>query len=114
MALTSVLLPDLMAPTTAMRFGTTAGSATSDTGTFRTAPLPWRSKSVRFAFSGDSDGWRVDGSTGYGELEVLDAIRAERPEFFIYLGDIVYTDSGVRGAADWMTLPGRCFRLSRE
>ncbi len=74
-----------------------SGGVASETGTFRTAPLPWVSRGARFAFSGDSDATQLDGVPGHGPLKVLDAVRADNPEFFIYLGDIVYTDSAFRG-----------------
>jgi alkaline phosphatase D len=75
-----------------------AGETLTETGSFRTAPLPWDARSVRFAFSGDSDATKVDGQPAHGPLKVLDAIRAENPAFFIYLGDIIYSYSGFRGS----------------
>ncbi len=67
--------------------------ATSETGTFRTAPSSSQSADVRFAYTGDSDGlFSVFGNT----FAVLDAIRAEGPDFFVYLGDTVYADSSLR------------------
>lgn len=76
----------------------TDGEATSDTGSFRTAPPRTVSAPVRFVFAGDSDGTRVNGQPAYNQFEVLDAARRENPDFFVYLGDTVYADSGRRPA----------------
>ncbi len=72
------------------------GESTSETGSFRTAPPRSASASVRFAFTGDSDGTRVGGRPGYNEFEVLEALRRDDPDFFVYLGDTIYADSGLR------------------
>lgn len=69
------------------------GSSVSDTGRFRTAPLPHESRNVRFVISGDSDGTRVNGVPPYNNFEVFDQAREEEPDFFIYLGDTIYADS---------------------
>ncbi len=76
----------------------TDGDATSDTGSFRTAPPRNMSAPVRFVFTGDSDGTRVNGRPAFNQFEVLDAARRENPDFFVYLGDTVYADSGRRPA----------------
>src|SRR4029453_6765943 len=79
----------------------------SQVGTFRTAPLPSVAKSLRFAFSGNSDGTKLGGVPFFNAFEPLDAARAEAPDFFIYHGDIIYSDSGVRtlrGQGPAMTL----------
>jgi alkaline phosphatase D len=76
-----------------------AGASLSEAGTFRTAPLPWDRKSVRFVFSGDSDATKVNGAPGVNRFEVLEAARKDDPAFFVYLGDTIYTDSLLRGAA---------------
>jgi len=73
------------------------GEAASDEGVFRTAPEPSARQRVKFAFSGDSDGTLVNGEPGLNRFEVLDAIREENPDFFIYLGDTIYADSERRG-----------------
>jgi alkaline phosphatase D len=75
------------------------GNRTSDVGTFMTAPSPVAPRSVRFAFSGDSDGTLLDGVPFFNEFEVLDAARSEGLDFFVYLGDQIYSDSFVRGLA---------------
>ncbi|NOX62827.1 MAG: hypothetical protein GXP42_12905 [Chloroflexi bacterium] len=77
------------------------GQSMSVVGAFRTAPAPNESRDLRFAFSGDSDGTLVNGKPYYNHFETLDAVRAENPDFFVYLGDTIYADSYLResGAA---------------
>ncbi len=73
------------------------GNRRSDIGTFRTAPLPSSAADLRFTFSGDSDGSLLGGVPFFNDFETLDAARAENGDFFIYLGDQIYSDSFVRG-----------------
>jgi phosphodiesterase/alkaline phosphatase D-like protein len=73
-----------------------SGTATSAVGTFRTPPTPQAAASVRFVYTGDSDGTPVGGKPFFNNFEVLTAARAESPDFFVYLGDTVYTDSSRR------------------
>lgn len=77
------------------RAGAGIGSHVSPTGSFKTAPLPTQAVPLRFAYSGDSDGALVGGQPGYNHFEALDAIRSEQPDFFVYLGDTIYADSGL-------------------
>jgi alkaline phosphatase D len=64
----------------------------SDVGTFTTAPLPSATADVRFAWSGDSDPSRIGGVPVFNNWEALDAVRQEQPDFFVYLGDTIYSD----------------------
>jgi alkaline phosphatase D len=83
------------------------GGIVSQVGTFRTAPLPSVAKNLRFAYTGDSDGTQLGGVPFFGAFGVLDAVRSEGPDFFIYHGDVIYSDSGVRtlrGQGPAMTL----------
>lgn len=73
-----------------------ADTRTSEPGMFRTAPLPSVAADVRFAYSGDSDGSMIQGDAYYGPFQVLDAIRYDKPDFFVYLGDTIYADSYIR------------------
>ena len=75
------------------------GPSMSQVGEFKTAPLPFRPADARFAFSGDSDGTKVGGVPFFNNFEVLAAIGAENPDFWVYLGDTIYSDSGLRAAA---------------
>jgi phosphodiesterase/alkaline phosphatase D-like protein len=86
-----------LAPDTTYYYRWRRGNRTSEMGTFRTAPLPTTAADVRFTFSGDSDGTRLAGVPFFNEFEALDAARAEDGDFFIYLGDQIYSDSFVRG-----------------
>ncbi len=80
------------------------GRQTSPTGKFKTAPTRSQAANVRFAFSGDTDGTLVGGQPGFNQFQVLDAARAGEPDFFIYLGDTVYTDSFLRPTGPAQTL----------
>jgi phosphodiesterase/alkaline phosphatase D-like protein len=68
----------------------------SPTGAFRTAPPASAAADLHFAFSGDSDGTRVNGLPYYNYFESLSSARAEGLDFFVYLGDLIYSDSGLR------------------
>jgi len=78
------------------------GSAVSEVGTFKTAPLPFLAADARFAYSGDSDGFGIP--SPFGDFSVLDAIRLEDPDFWVYLGDTIYSDSGLRPGGPAMSL----------
>ncbi len=80
------------------------GSAVSEVGTFKTAPLPSVPVNLRFAFSGDSDGSKVAGVPFYNNFEALDAARLEGLDFFVYLGDTVYADFRGGGLPNAQTL----------
>jgi alkaline phosphatase D len=54
---------------------------------FVTAPLPDDSAKVTFCFSGDT-------RESYLPFTVMDAVRAQRPDFFLHLGDTIYADRG--------------------
>jgi phosphodiesterase/alkaline phosphatase D-like protein len=69
----------------------------SEVGTFITAPLPIASTDIRFAWSGDSDPSRIGSLPIFNNWETLDAVRLEQPDFFVYLGDTIYSDSRAGG-----------------
>lgn len=75
------------------------GDNFSTVGTFKTAPERRASSGVRFAWSGDADGTRLNGVPFFNNFEVFDAVRGEAPDFFVYLGDTIYADSVVRNLA---------------
>jgi alkaline phosphatase D len=54
---------------------------------FVTAPKPENAAIVSFCFSGDT-------RESYQPFTVMDAIRAQRPDFFLHLGDTIYADRG--------------------
>ncbi len=80
------------------------GAAMSEIGTFRTAPLPSVSASVRFTWTGDSDGTKVGGVPAWNNFETFDAVRNENADFFVYLGDTIYPDSVKRPTPPAATL----------
>lgn len=85
-----------LAPGTTYYYRFRHGSAASPVGMFRTAPDPGAAADVSFAWSGDSDALHqfVDGNL----FQVLDGVRAEPLlDFFVYLGDTIYSDSSLRG-----------------
>ncbi|MBX7236572.1 MAG: alkaline phosphatase D family protein [Caldilineales bacterium] len=92
------------------------GRLASPTGSFSTAPLPAQAAPVRFAFSGDTDGALVEGQPGINEFQALAAIRADQPDFFVYLGDTVYADSFLRPSGPAQTLADyrALYRLNRS
>ena len=70
----------------------------SRVGHFTTAPRPNDDVDVTFTFSGDQDG-EIDSETGepcFNELESFDAIAAEESDFYVNLGDTIYSDSSCR------------------
>ncbi len=73
--------------------------AKSDTGKFTTAPSPKRAKTVSFALSGDQDARPAPGQTTpyWNNFEVWDAIRGQRNDFNVLLGDTIYSDTEVPG-----------------
>ena len=84
---------DTLQPDTRYYYRFHAGDATSATGTFVTAPDASAPSALHFVFSGDSDGARdEDGNPRFNNFEVLDAARAESPDFFLYFGDTIYGD----------------------
>ena len=83
-------------PDTTYHYRWRADSRVSEPGLFRTPPLPQVAADVRFAYSGDSDGVVIHGEAYYGPFHVLDAIRRDQPDFFVYLGDTIYADSTAR------------------
>ncbi|MEX1255333.1 MAG: alkaline phosphatase D family protein [Dehalococcoidia bacterium] len=69
----------------------------SPTGTFKTAPDENASIDVSFAYSGDSDGTTTNVAPAFPQdFATLDLANADNPDFFVYLGDTIYSDSGLR------------------
>ena len=97
--LTAKVVLDFLGPDQKYFYRWRRNESESDVGSFRTAPLPWTAKSFRFVFAGDSDATNINGQPAIYGFKALEAARAEEPDFFIYLGDVVYTDSHERGEA---------------
>jgi alkaline phosphatase D len=76
----------------------------SAVGTFKTAPAANQSEDVDFTWSGDSDGNRVNGVNPFNNWETLTAAQNENADFFIYLGDTIYSDSSFRPGGPSTTL----------
>jgi alkaline phosphatase D len=62
-----------------------AGKNPGPVARFVTAPAPDDSAAVKFCFGGDT-------REGYKPFAIMDAIHAQRPDFFIHLGDTIYAD----------------------
>ena len=86
----------------------------SDVGTFQTASGPAKSVNVSFAYSGDSDGFGIP--FPFGDFGVLDANVLEDPDFWVYLGDTIYSDSGLRpgGAATTLIEYRDAYKVNRD
>jgi alkaline phosphatase D len=90
---------DRLEPDTQYAFRFLVDDGASPTGTFRTAPAPDEEVAFHFAISGDSDGTRDAGEPSpYNGFRVLNAVLADDPAFFLYIGDTIYSDSGLRSA----------------
>lgn len=68
------------------------------TGQFRTAPR--QTRSVRFAWSGDTagQGWGID--TDQGGMATYATMEGHEPEFFIHSGDTIYADGPIAAQAE--------------
>jgi alkaline phosphatase D len=105
-----------LVPDATYRYRFVGAGATSEVGTFRTAPLPNETRSLRFAFSGDSDGTKVGGLPFFNNFETLAAARDEGLDFFIYHGDLIYSDSSLRPGGPATTLQEYrdAYKVNRE
>jgi alkaline phosphatase D len=70
--------------------------AFSDVGHFRTAPDPTSASDVKFTYTGDADGTRVAGVPSYNNFETFVPERSEGGDFWVFLGDTIYSDSRFR------------------
>jgi alkaline phosphatase D len=103
-----------LTPATGYFYRWQQGTAASATGTFRTAPAAEVAQHVRFAYSGDADGTQVvPHHPVFNAFETLEAVRSERPDFFVYLGDTIYADSPLRVSGPAATL-GDCRATYRQ
>jgi alkaline phosphatase D len=64
-----------------------AGKHAGYVGRFTTAPNPDEAAKVSFCFSGDT-------RESYQPFTVMNAVRAQQPDFFLHLGDTIYADRG--------------------
>lgn len=96
-------------PGTGYAYWFTQGSRRSQKGHFRTAPPAGRSATIRFAFSGDADA-----QGNYNRFEVYGRMARERNAFNINLGDTIYSDSEVPGAAPALTVADKWARYRQN
>jgi alkaline phosphatase D len=91
------------------RFRFCQGSSESQVGKFRTAPRRKARKTIRFAVTGDADGAfnPATGQPAYNLFEVYRQVAAERNDFNVNLGDVIYSDSAVPGVPVALTLPDK-------
>ena len=94
---TAKSLAEGLKPNTLYYYRFTAGSTTSEIGTFKTSPLEDKKADAHFTWSGDTDVSKINGNRYFGDWLSLNAIRSENPDFFIYLGDTVYSDKRATG-----------------
>jgi alkaline phosphatase D len=73
------------------------GKKCSQRGTFETAPKKSKSKTIHFAYTGDTDAARSDGQSEpyFGHFLSFKSMLAEHNDFNIHLGDTIYSDSEV-------------------
>jgi alkaline phosphatase D len=93
-------------PQTRYTYSFHMGALASERGLFETAPRPSRRRTIRFAISGDADGAFAPGASRpfYNEFEVYARMRAERNQFNVNLGDVIYSDSEISGLPPALTV----------
>jgi len=94
---TAKSLAEGLKPNTLYYYRFTVGSTISEIGTFKTSPLEDKKASVHFTWSGDTDVSKINGNRYFGDWLSLNAVRSENPDFFIYLGDTIYSDKRATG-----------------
>jgi alkaline phosphatase D len=85
----SAIIPlDRLRPATRYYFrGLVSGKTPGPIASFVTAPAPADDAKVVFCFSGDT-------RESYQPFTVMQAVQAQRPDFFLHLGDTIYSDRG--------------------
>jgi alkaline phosphatase D len=75
-------------------------------GRFTTAPERASTERIRFGLTGDADGTinPATGAPAYNRFEVYRRMAAERNDFNVNLGDIMYSDTAVAGVPPALTL----------
>jgi alkaline phosphatase D len=94
---TAKSLAEGLKPGTLYYYRFLAGEITSEIGTFRTAPQENKKANVDFTWSGDTDVSKINGVPVFGDWSPLQAAKSENPDFFIYLGDLIYSDARAAG-----------------
>ena len=80
-------------PNTPYHYRWTAGNASSEVGMFITAPFDDQAAAVHFSWSGDTDPSNNGSSYYFGHWNAFQSALSERPQFLIYLGDTIYSDT---------------------
>jgi alkaline phosphatase D len=80
-------LQKLRPGTTYFYYATVTGKKPGYLASFLTAPAPSDGAKVSFCFSGDT-------RESYQPFTIMNAVRAQRPNFFLHLGDTIYADFG--------------------
>ena len=78
-------LDDLQPATRYYYRAAVVGKKPGGVGTFVTAPAPSADAKVVFCFSGDT-------RESYRPFLIMNAVRAQKPDFFLHLGDTIYAD----------------------
>jgi phosphodiesterase/alkaline phosphatase D-like protein len=88
----------------------------SPVGTFKTAPATNQNKTIRFAWSGDTDAQKAKGQRKpfYNNFEVYKRMRLERNDFNVNMGDTIYSDSEVGAVFVNGTYQGSDVALTRK
>jgi len=76
-------------------------------GQFLTAPEEDQWVPLTFAYSGDA-------GQAYQPFRLFDAVRAQQPEFFLFLGDTIYADQGPGPVATTLAAYREKYRGNRE
>jgi alkaline phosphatase D len=73
------------------------GNKCSERGKFVTAPKAKKSKTIRFAYSGDTDAQKSGNETEpfWGHMLAFKSMRSEDNDFNVHIGDTIYSDSEV-------------------
>jgi phosphodiesterase/alkaline phosphatase D-like protein len=80
----------------------------SPVGSFRTAPAPASTETVRFAVSGDADATPgPNGAPAFNRFQVYGRMAAEGNDFNVNLGDTIYSDSEVGGSPPALTVEAK-------
>jgi alkaline phosphatase D len=74
-------------------------------GTFKTAPASNAAANLKLDYTGDSDVTKVGGVPQVNNFQVLNALKNENPDAWVYLGDTIYADSSFRPGGPATTLP---------
>jgi len=82
-----------------------AGKTPGEIASFITAPRPDDEARVSFCFSGDT-------RESYKPFTVMNAVRAQQPDFFVHLGDTIYADRN--GAAQQLEEFWSKYRINRD